>query len=167
MKLNTFCILLIALTFIGCANSVGEKFQDAKDIIDDADSPNEPTAKEIEAVKQPCDDVASDAIEKCNQAVLDNINEELTKTFNKRLQKFEKFAANDKNKVSDDKTVAKRFAENLQNAQKTWLAYREANCIAESENDWNESNRNLTKINCLQRVTEQRIDELNLIYDNK
>lgn len=53
----------------------------------------------------------------------------------------------------------------LQAAQRAWVAYRDANCEAESALYEGGSIQPMIRSSCLERATRSRIDELHVMYD--
>jgi uncharacterized protein YecT (DUF1311 family) len=165
--------ILITLTMCFCVCLAGcQKAQEAAEDAEpltQADSPvTNPTNKELEAVKTPCDDAADGAeAENCAKGEFEKTEGELTTLYQKLLTDFQNF---EKKAQAQDKELAesyKRNAENLQVSQKAWTAYRDANCKAEKESDTNDGNNTFTDLNCRQRMTEDRVEDLKLIYENK
>lgn len=163
--------ILITLTICFCVFLAG--CQKAQEVADDAEqlaetSVNNPSKTEIDAVKTPCDDAADGVeAEKCAKGEFEKTDAEMTKLYQKLLSDFQNF---EKKAAVQDKDLAvnyKRSAENLQASQKAWLAFREANCKAEKESDTNDGNDGFTDLNCRQRMTEDRTEDLKLIYENK
>lgn len=163
------------ITLILCCGVLLAGCQRAQDAADDAetltqgDSPvTNPTNKELEAVKTPCDDATDGAeAENCAKGEFEKIEAEMNRVYQKHLTDFQNF---EKKAQGQDKELSenyKRNAENLQVSQKTWTAFRDANCKAEKESDTNDGNNNFTDLNCRQRMTEDRVEDLKLIYENK
>jgi uncharacterized protein YecT (DUF1311 family) len=51
--------------------------------------------------------------------------------------------------------------------QKSWLTYRDAECMWEAENSKTPSLKHINELSCMARVTEDRADILNVIYDDE
>ena len=54
--------------------------------------------------------------------------------------------------------------EEMKELQKSWLAYRDGECMWESENSVTPSMKRLNELSCMARVTEDRADILDVVY---
>lgn len=158
--------LILCLAFAGCQKAQ-ETADDLEDLTSSESSITNPTSKELEAVKTPCDDMENQQdAEKCAKMEFDKSDAELNTLYQKLLSNLQNFEqkARPQDKVLADKY--RKDGENLQTAQKFWLVYREANCLAEKELETNDGN-NITAFSCQQRLTENRTEDLKLLYENK
>ena len=167
MKSKIILILVLCIGFAGC-----QKAQEAAKDVDDLTSSESPvinpTNKELEAVKTPCDDVGSQQdAENCAKTEFENSDAEMNLHYQKILIGLQ--TVEQKTRPLD-KNLADKYKkdlDNLQKAQKAWLAFRDADCVAEKESDTNVDNNAITAFACQQRLTEGRIEDLKLIYENK
>ena len=81
----------------------------------------------------------SNDLVKCLSNYYDQAKDDLSQSFKTKLQKTEGQSAND-----------------LRDAQKAWIAYRDAECDWESNNAETESLRRVKELYCLARLTEER-----------
>lgn len=164
-------ILILAAVFSLLMSAVGcrKAQQTADDASQLADaSPTKPSRSEIEAAKSPCEDV-DDGIqaENCAKTEFEKSEAELNKLYQKILADFKNF---EQKAAPEDKRLADNYntsAANLQEAQKAWHLFRDANCKAEKENDVNEANDVFVEMSCRMRLTEDRMEDLKLIYESK
>lgn len=167
MKSKIILILVLCLAVAGC-----QKAQEAANDVDDltsTESPvTNPTNKELEAVKTPCDDTINQQdAENCAKTEFEKSDAEMKQLYQKVLTNLKEF---EQKARPQDKTLADKYkkdGENLQTAQTAWLVFRDADCIAEKESDINDSNNAATAFSCQQRLTEDRTEDLRLIYENK
>ena len=167
MKIKFLLILLICAAFAAC-QSARQAANDA-DTLTQGDSPaTNPTQNELDAAKSPCDNAANDQeAETCAKTEFDKSNRELEQTYNGILNNMRGLAAKTK---EQDKTLSDKYnrdAQNLTAAQNLWLEYRKANCVAEKESAGETNTANFIESSCLQRVSEDRLDDLKAIYLNK
>lgn len=158
-------ILCLCVLAAGCqtAQDIGDNVEDL------ADAPlTNPTKNELEAVKSICDDAANAAeAGNCAKREFEKIDGELNQLLAKITLDLQKFA---EKAVSQDKTLAEKYkkdAVNLTAAQKAWTSYREANCLAEREANLDAANAVFVEFGCRGRITEDRIEDLKFLYENK
>jgi uncharacterized protein YecT (DUF1311 family) len=159
MKLLTQIFICLALAcFAGCnSNAVNQKTEDAKLVLEASQSPNSPTGAELEAVKDVCDDAqTTEEIQSCNQKEFETSDARLNETYQKIVGIFQQNNDAAKQNVKN--------VENLKAAQAAWLKYRETNCLAETETYAGGAMEKYAGLICKRRLTEQRIEELNLVY---
>jgi uncharacterized protein YecT (DUF1311 family) len=163
----------IILTLVLCIGVMGcQKAQEAANDVDDltsSESPvTNPTNKELEAVKTGCDDASNQQdAENCAKAEFEKSDQEMSQLYQKVLANFQEVEQKTR---PQDKALADKYkknADNLQAAQKAWLVFREANCLAEKESETNDNNNAITAFSCRQRLTEDRTEDLKIIYQNK
>ncbi len=167
MKSKIILTLVLCFAIAGC-----QKAQEAANDIDDltsSESPvTNPTNKELDAVKSPCDDTNNQQeAENCAKTEFEKSDAEMSQLFQKVLANFQD---SEQKSRPQDKALADKYkknGENLQTAQKAWLAFRDANCVAEKESDTNDTNNAMTAFSCQQRLTEERTEDLKIIYQNK
>ena len=71
---------------------------------------------------------------------------------------------------SQDEVLAEKYKtdeETLRQAQDYWVNYRKFNCKAEREAPVNQQNAAVLGLSCFERMTEERIENLKAIYENK
>jgi uncharacterized protein YecT (DUF1311 family) len=159
-------IILSLISFFPACQSIQEKSDDLEQITSGENPINNPTQKEIEAVKDPCADAQTqEEAEKCAKDELAKVETELNQLVTKITGDLQKGAdiAKDKDKALVEDY--KKDIANLNAAQKAWSAYREANCLAEKDSYSGGSLAAVVTISCQERMTEQRIDELKAIYE--
>lgn len=165
---NYLTIFLCLCAFAASCQQVRQTANDVEELTSSESPVIKPTKNELEAVKTPCDDAANQQeAENCSRVEFEKSEAEMNALYQKILADFNKFA---EKAQSQDKVLVenyKRSAENLQGVQKAWLAYREAQCKAETEIDPNNSNDAFIGFSCRQRMTEDRIENLKLIYENR
>ncbi len=69
-------------------------------------------------------------------------------------------------KLLDDALEGER-KEELAALQKTWLEYRDAECMWEAENSENSSLKRINELSCMARVTDDRADILTVVHEDK
>ena len=145
---------------------VQQKVREAETVADAAANPNAPTQIEQEAVKEPCDDAKTpEESVACAQKEFEQTNAELNKVYGGMMQKLQaKVAISGNNPDKKIVEAAKKAVQNIADAEEKWTAYRDANCNAEKDAALTEANPAFIGISCQQRMTEQRIDDLKLIY---
>jgi hypothetical protein len=55
----------------------------------------------------------------------------------------------------------------LQGLQKSWLAYRDAECMWEAENAENSSLKRINELSCMARLTDDRADILTVVHEDR
>lgn len=167
MKSKIILTLILCVALAGC-RTAQEAANDIEDLTSIESPLTNPTNKELEAVRTPCDDAGSlQEAENCARTEFEKADAEMSQLYQKTLNNLQNFEqkARTQDKILADKY--KKDAENLQTAQKAWLAFREANCTAEKESDVDDNNNEIIAFSCQQRLTENRTDDLKLIYENK
>jgi uncharacterized protein YecT (DUF1311 family) len=97
-----------------------------------------------------CDQADSTAaVQACLKRHLTNAQKRLNKIYNQLSAKLE----------------TEKKAE-LQELQQNWLAYRDAECMWESENSVTPSTKRLNELSCMTRLTEDRADILSVAYSD-
>lgn len=167
MKSKIILTLVLCIGLAGC-----QKAQEVANDVDDltsSESPvTNPTGKELEAVKTPCDDASNQQeAETCAKTEFEKSDGEMNQLYQKVLANLQDVEQKTR---PQDKTLADKYKknrENLQTAQKAWLVFRDADCVAEKDSDATDSNNVITAFSCQQRLTEDRTEDLKLIYENK
>ena len=160
-------VLCLCFSFGAC--------QQAQDAADDAeqlsgtDSPvTNPTKSELEAVKTPCDDAANNQeAEDCSRKEFEKAETNLNQRYEKILADLAKF---EEKARAQDKILAEKYktdAQTLQAAQRAWKTYREAQCAAEKATYGENQNAAFGFFACQQRLTEDRTEDLKMIYESK
>lgn len=164
-------LLTFALSFCILGASACQQMQETANDADQlatSDSPvTNPTRNEMDAAKSPCDDAPNnEEAARCAKTEFDKVETEMNDFYQKVLNERQSFA---EKAASQDKILADKYkkdADNLRAAQKLWLAYRDANCAAEKET-YGENQTAYAPFSCEERMTEDRIEDLKLIYENK
>ncbi|MEP6924768.1 MAG: lysozyme inhibitor LprI family protein [Pyrinomonadaceae bacterium] len=167
-KIILILILCIALLLAAACQKAQQAVNDAEDLTSTESPVINPTNKELEAVRTPCDETGSQQdAENCAKTEFEKSEAEMNQLYQKVLTNLQNFEqkARPQDKILADKY--KKDRENMQTAQKAWLAFRDADCIAEKESDANDNNNAMIGFSCQQRLTENRTDDLKLIYENK
>lgn len=159
MKLFAKVLVFVALCCVASCSSnvVSQKSEDAKQVLEASQSPNSPTGVELDAVKDVCDDAqTTEEIQSCNQKEFETSDARLNETYQKIVGIFQQNGDVAKQNVKN--------VENLKMAQNAWRTYRDANCQAETETYAGGTTEKYVGLICKRRLTEQRTEELNLIY---
>ena len=167
MKSKIILTAVLCLALAGCQR-VQEAANDVDDLTSTESPVTNPTSKELDAVKSPCDDAGNQQeAENCAKTEFEKSETDMNQLYQKVLANFQDLEqkARPQDKVLADKY--KKNGENLQAAQKAWLAFRDANCAAEKEADTNDNNNAMTAVSCQQRLTEDRTEDLKIIYQSK
>lgn len=166
-SLTLIIIFCLALSTAAC-QQVQETASDAEQLSTPNSPLTNPTKNEIEAAKTACDDAANaPEAEQCAKNEFDKADAEMKQVYQRILTNLQSYA---EKVVSQDKILSDKYKkdhENLQAAQKAWLAFREANCTAEKFIPVENQNANYIGFSCQGRITEDRIEDLKLIYENK
>jgi uncharacterized protein YecT (DUF1311 family) len=165
--LLTLVIIFYLVLFAAC-RQVQETASDAEQLSTPNSPLTNPTKNEIEAAKTACDEaINTEEAEQCVKNEFEKADAELKQVYQRILTNLQSYA---EKAVSQDKVLADKYKkdhENLQTAQKAWLAFREANCTAEKTIPVENQNANYIGFSCQGRMTEDRIEDLKLIYENK
>lgn len=160
----TFGFFILAAAAAGCGSqTVQDRIDQSKQQAELATSPaTTATQTEIDAAKDPCDDAQTpEEAEKCRENEYQRVNAEMEKTYAAVMLKLqEKNAADNKEKAEKSKIAV----ENAKQAQSAWLNYRETHCKAEENAFWRETDAQTAETECFQRLTEQRSEELKMVY---
>lgn len=165
-RILIFGLILISLVFQSCrraeqtAEEIGQLAQTNSPVMN-------PTNAELEAVKTPCDDVAPAEAENCLRTEFERTEQELNQLYNKILDDLAAFQTRAR---TQDESLAEKYktdAETLRFAEDYWVNYRKFNCKAEREMNLNAAESVAAGLSCFQRMTEERIENLKAIYENK
>lgn len=170
MKNLTRQILIFSLTFISIFFAACQQAQQTAEEVGQITQPNaviNSTNAELEAIKTPCDDVAPTEAEECLRKEFERTDQELNQFYNKILDDLAAFQSRAR---TQDESLAEKYktdAETLRFAQDYWVNYRKFNCKAEREMNLNTAESAALGLSCFQRMTEERIENLKAIYENK
>ena len=168
MKSKVILALVLCLGLLAGCQKAQEAANDVDDLTSSESPLTNPTSKELDAVKSPCDDANNQQeAENCAKTEFEKSDAEMNQLYQKVVANFQDLEqkARPQDKILADKY--KKSVENLQAAQKIWLTFREANCLAEKESDANDNNDAMTAFSCQQRLAEDRTEDLKIIYQNK
>lgn len=156
------CFLLVS------CQQAQQTVKDAKQIAQPNSPVLNPTQAELDALKTPCDDQPDNAqAEECLRREFEKSDAELNQLYNKILADLQNF---EQKARSQDATLAEKYksdAETLRQAEDFWVNYRKFNCKAERETPLNQQNAQVLGLSCFERMTDERIENLKAIYENK
>jgi len=167
MKAKFIFLLLLCLLFSACQKAQ-ETIDDANDLTQSESPVTNPTMKEVEAAKSPCDEAANaPEAENCARAEFEKIDAEMNRLYQKIIADFQNL---EQKARLQDKILADKYrknADNLQTAQKAWTTFRDADCAAEKSLNATAENDAFVELNCRQRLTEDRLEDLKATYQNQ
>jgi uncharacterized protein YecT (DUF1311 family) len=162
MLICSLCLILAA------CQQVQETTNDTEQLSTPNSPLTNPTKNEVDASKTACDDAANDQeAEQCAKIEFEKTDTEMNDSYQKFLANLRKFEekAGPQDKILADKYRKDR--QNLEAAQKAWLAFREANCTAEKGVYGENQNAAFAAFSCQERMTADRLEDLKTIYENK